>query len=184
MNSDAQMFCHVNLCCHLHTSILGQIKLAFLKTEKKTQSTLTDVSQTLQICVYFGVSEKLHPSFLSIYLWNSILVTGRNEVMAKVMFLLVSVILLTWGVCLSACWEQTPPWKQTPPQKQTPREQTPPRSRHPLGADTPPRSRHPSGSRHTHPSLEADTPPPGAGSGIRSMSGRYASYWNAFLLMK
>ena len=37
------------------------------------------------------------------------------------------------GVCLSACWDTTPP-----------------RSRHPLGADTPPASRHtPPGSRHT-----------------------------------
>ena len=58
----------------------------------------------------------------------------------------------------------TPPWEQTPPQKQTPPQEadTPPRGRHPLGADTP-------------------HPPSEAGSGIRSMSGRYASYWNAFL---
>ena len=64
--------------------------------------------------------------------------------------------------------EQTPPmeadtpWRQTPPGADTP-----PRSRHPPGADTPPpRSR----------------PPPGAAdSSIRSTSGRYASYWNAFL---
>ena len=82
------------------------------------------------------------------------------------MFLLVSVILLTrGGVCLSACWD-TPPRSTeadtplgadpTPPQEQTP----------PLGADTPPGSRHPTRL---------------ADSGIRSMSGRYASYWNAFL---
>ena len=49
-----------------------------------------------------------------------------------------------------------------------PQEQTPPRSRHPPGADTPlGADTHPSGSRH-----------PPADSGIRSMSGRYASYWN------
>ena len=55
--------------------------------------------------------------------------TGRNEVVAKVMFLLVSVILLTrGGVCLSACWDTTP------------RSRHAPGSRHP-----PPRSRH----RHT-----------------------------------
>ena len=54
--------------------------------------------------------------------------TGRNEVVAKVMFLLVSVILFTGGgVCPSACLGTTttpppPPWetahlpgKQTPP---------------------------------------------------------------------
>ena len=73
------------------------------------------------------------------------------------------------------------------PGANTPQEQTPP----PLGADTPPRSRppradthprsrHPPGSRppqsrHTAPSpWEADC-------SIRSTSGRYASYWNAFL---
>ena len=84
------------------------------------------------------------------------------------------------GVCLSACWdttpprEQTPPWSRHPPRadtpsrsrhapEQTPPEQTPPRSRHPRSrhpleqtpprADTlPPRSRHtpPPGSRLRH----------------------------------
>ena len=41
------------------------------------------------------------------------------------------------------------------------------------GPGTPPRTRHPPGTRH---------PPREADSGKRSMSGRYASYWNAFLL--
>ena len=125
-------------------------------------------------------------------------ITGRNEVVAKVMFLLVSVILSTkGGVCLSACWDTTPP-EQTPPQSRcppgadTPQEQTPPGKQTPpppgadtppgadppLGADTPleqtnPWSRHLPGSRHL---------PRKADSSIRSMSGRYASYWNAFLL--
>ena len=58
-----------------------------------------------------------------------------------------------------------PPGKQTPPREaDTPREVDTPRE-----ADTPP--------------WEADTPRE-AYSGIRSMSGRYASYWNAFLLQK
>ena len=75
--------------------------------------------------------------------------TDRNEVGAKVMFLLMSVILFTGG--LPQCMLGYPPggrppsWEQAPP-----------------GAGTPPR--------------EADLPP-----GIQSMSGRYASYWNAFL---
>ena len=58
--------------------------------------------------------------------------------------------------------EQTPPHGGRPPgSRHTPQKQTPPRSRHP-----------PSRSR----------PPPGAAdSSIRSTSGRYASYWNAFL---
>ena len=121
------------------------------------------------------------------------------------MFLLVSVILLTGG-CLPQCMlgadtpprsrypleadtpqKQTPPgadtpWEQTPPTPlgaDTPRKQTPPRSRHSPEADTPPKQTPP---RSRHP-LQADTPPPlGADSGIRSMSGRYASYWNAYLL--
>ena len=61
--------------------------------------------------------------------------TGRNEVVAKVMFLLVSVIVFTGG-----------------------------------------------GSTSVHAGIPARIPPPEADSGIRSMSGRYASYWNAFLL--
>ena len=98
------------------------------------------------------------------------------------------------GVCLGACWDTTPP-EQTPPRSRHPPKQTPPGSRHPPEADTPqadtPQSRPPQ-SRHTHPSPRADTPqadtpqsrpPPEADSGIQSMSGRYASYWNAFLLI-
>ena len=73
----------------------------------------------------------------------------------KVMFLHVSVILFTWGVCLSACWDTTHLWEQNPP------EQTPP-----PGVDNPPR--------------------PGkiACWEIRARSGRYASYWNAFLFSR
>ena len=79
------------------------------------------------------------------------IITGRNEVVDEVMFLLVSVILLTEGVCLSACWDTT-----------TPLEADPPGRRHPPGGRPP----------------QKEVPPPG----IRSMSGRYASYWNAYLL--
>ena len=68
---------------------------------------------------------------------------------AKVLFLLVSMILSTGGVCLSACWDTT---TTTPP----PPEADPPGADPPLGADT-------------------------VAYGIRSMSGRYASYWNAFV---
>ena len=58
---------------------------------------------------------------------------------AKVMFLQASVILSTagGGVCLSACWNTTPPGSR------------PPWIRHQPGADTP-WSRHPPGSRHQH----------------------------------
>ena len=57
------------------------------------------------------------------------------------------------GVCLSACWDAIPPRDQGDP---------PP----PDHSDTPPD--------------QAD-PPREADSSIRSTSGRYASYWNAFL---
>ena len=95
------------------------------------------------------------------------------------------------GVCLSACWDATPhPRADTPqsihPQEHTPPRADPPRADTPLRADTP-KNRHPPKSRHP---LGPDTPksrhpprsdtPPEADSGIRSTSGRYASYWNAF----
>ena len=54
-----------------------------------------------------------------------------NEAWDKVIFLHLSVILFTGGVCLSACWDTTP-WEQTPPGPGTSWKQTPP------GPDTPP----------------------------------------------
>ena len=98
--------------------------------------------------------------------------------MAKVIFLHLSVIhsVHRGGGGLPQCMLGYPP-----PGADTPPEQTPPGSRHLPEADTnPPGSRYPPG---------ADTPPgsshlpPGADSSIRSTSGRYASYWNAFLLL-
>ena len=50
----------------------------------------------------------------------------------------------------------------------------PPRSRHPPGADTPPEQTLPP---------QWQTPPREADSSIRSTSGRYTSYWNAFLYL-
>ena len=61
--------------------------------------------------------------------------TGRTEVVAKVIFLHLSVIHSVHrgeGVCLSACWD-TPLGADTPP----------PPSGHPPRADNPPGSRHP-----------------------------------------
>ena len=82
-----------------------------------------------------------------------------------------SVCLSTGGEgCLPQCMLEYP----TPPGSRHPQEQTPPqRSRHPHppGADTP---------REQTPPL--DQPPPReADCSIRLTSGRYASYWNAFL---
>ena len=82
--------------------------------------------------------------------------TGRNEVVAKVIFLHLSVIHSVHrgggkGVCLSACWDTTLPRDQTPPPPRPPgsRHHHPPGpDTHPLGADTPPPgSRHPPRSR-------------------------------------
>ena len=106
------------------------------------------------------------------------------------------------GGCLPQCmlgYQTTPPGPGRPPdQADTPQtRQTPPRTR-----QTPPRApgrhppgpgRHPPGPRHPlgpgrPPPDQADTPRPGrppreADCSIRSTSGRYASYWNAFLLL-
>ena len=91
------------------------------------------------------------------------IVTGRNEVVAKVIFLHLSVIhSVHRGVCLSAWWDATPPQEQTTPWDQTPGSRHPPgtdppgnrhaplppwdqtpQSRHPPWEQTPPGTRHP-----------------------------------------
>ena len=80
------------------------------------------------------------------------------------------------GMPHAPSWEQAPgsrhtPGSRSPPGCRSPWEQIP-WSRHPLGADVP-QSKQPQ---------RADTPPREADSSIRSMSSRYASYVNAFLL--
>ena len=76
-----------------------------------------------------------------------------------------------------------PPQKQTPPRSRHPPKADTllPRQQTPLEADTPqeqtPRKQTPPGSRHPP---RADTPRE-SDSGIWSISGRYASFWNAFL---
>ena len=70
------------------------------------------------------------------------------------------------GVCLSVCWDTTLLPRRPPCQGETPC-QGDPLPRRPPAKETP---------------QEANTPPE-ADSGIQSMSGQYASYWNAFLLI-
>ena len=68
----------------------------------------------------------------------SLIFTVRKEV-AKVMFL-QACVCPHGGVCLSACWDTTPPSRHPPrsrPPWSTPREQTPPRRRTP-GSRPPP----------------------------------------------
>ena len=81
------------------------------------------------------------------------------------------------GVCLSACWDAIPPWMENPPRDGEPPSLgwRPPRP--PLDGETTP----PDGE----PPAPDGEPPPGKQTpaySIRSTSGRYASYWNAFLL--
>ena len=71
----------------------------------------------------------------------------------KVMFLHLSVIVHRGGVCLSACWD-TPPWADTHPR-----------------ADTPPAQ-----------CMLVYTVPSACWDRHGYCCGRYASYWNAFLL--
>ena len=106
-----------------------------------------------------------------------------------------SVILSTGGegVCLSACWDARPPPDQAPPGADPPTRHTPPGADTPLppqahppeqtppGPGTHPRTRHPPPPTRLTPPEQ--TPPREADARIRSIGGRYASYWNAFLLV-
>ena len=96
-------------------------------------------------------------------------ITGCNEVVTKVMFLLVSVILLTGGSASVHAGIPPPLREACAPRKHaSPWEaSTPPEACTPLQKQAPSR-------KHAHPH------PPG----IPSMNGRYASYWNAFLFMR
>ena len=107
----------------------------------------------------------------------------HTKLMAKVIFI-APVCHSVHGGCLPQCMLGYPPRSRHPlgadiPQlADTPPEQIyPPEQTHPPVADTPPRV-DTTGTRH----LPEQTPP-GADSGIRSMSGRYASYWNCILVL-
>ena len=109
-----------------------------------------------------------------------ILVTGRNEVVAKVMFLQVCVCPQGGG-CLpqSMLGCQTPPQDQGEPPPRPGRENPPPpqdQGESPRDQGEPPRQTPPGPGRHPPP-WEADF-------SIQSMSGRYTSYWNAFLFSR
>ena len=93
--------------------------------------------------------------------------------LGQVMFLQASAILSTGREGLPQCmmgYHHHPPPRSSHPIP--PGSRHPPGRRHPPGS-RPPQRRPPSGSR----------PPPEADSGIQSTSGRYASYWNTFLLV-
>ena len=95
-----------------------------------------------------------------------------------------------WGDCpvyagIHTPREQTPPrskqsWEHTPPGADTPQSRHPPRADIPP-EKTPPGSRHPPGE--DTPLLGADIPLHSGCWEIRATSGRYASYWNAYLFI-
>ena len=101
----------------------------------------------------------IHGNFAIPLLYCKLIITGRNEVVAKVIFLHLSVIHSVHrggeGVCLSACWDTTPPQDQTPPPRTR---QTPPpyvaekpwKQTPAYGLRTPPPSNCPPGSRLQH----------------------------------
>ena len=122
---------------------------------------------------------------------------------AKVMFLQVSVILSTGGSASVHAGmpdpprtrqtpldqADTPPDQADPPRtRQTPQDQAdPPRTRQtpPQTRQTPTPGRHhptPPQTRQTPPPQDQADTPPEADASIWSMSSRYTSYWNAFLL--
>ena len=86
------------------------------------------------------------------------------------------------GVCPIACWDTTPlarqtPWQGRPPwQGDPPGKADPPWQGDPPGKETPPWQGRPPLTRQIPPLCSACWE-------IRSTSGRYASYWNAILLI-
>ena len=122
--------------------------------------------------------------------------TGRNEVLAKVIFSQASVILLTGGGVPDQApppLAGTPPPGRYPPSRQVhppsrqvhpPSRQVPPQAGTPPSRQAPPQAGTPPPGRHPPPSRQVQPPPPEtADPGIQSTIGRYASYWNAFLLL-
>ena len=81
----------------------------------------------------------------------SIFLPPANEVWGKVIFLHLFVILFTGGVCLSACWDITPPSSPPgpgptppppPPRSRPPRDQAPPQDQAPDWSRPPPGAEH------------------------------------------
>ena len=95
-------------------------------------------------------------------------ITGRNEVVAKVIFLHLSLIhsVHGGGVCLSACWDTTPRTRQTPPQTRPmpPDQADPPQEQTPPGPGRPPQTRQTPPLDHADPPTPhtRQTPPPGS----------------------
>ena len=77
---------------------------------------------------------------------------------------------------------RAPPWDGEPPGWSTPPNGEPPGMENPPPRDgEPPWDGEPPPGWRTHTPPDGEPPPREADSSIRSTSGRYASYWNAFL---
>ena len=111
--------------------------------------------------IYWRVA--MYDFYVAIYcdIVHRFIFTGRSEVVAKVMFLQVSVCPQGGGVCLGACWDAN-----TPPQtRQTPlgpgRAPLGP-GRHPPGTSRPPWDQaDPPGTRQAPPGTRQTPPGPG-----------------------
>ena len=118
-------------------------------------------TEVLTLNLMLGTSLLIGPDILVRYItfdfiiklslfFKILIFTGRSEVVTKVIFLHLSVILFTGGLRLSACWDTTPqPTRST----HIPRE-APPWEAHPPGSTPPPEAHPPKapspGSRLRH----------------------------------
>ena len=108
----------------------------------------------------FGWLPDKYSEMWSLIAYGCLVITGRNEVVAKVIFLHLSVIHSVHrgeGVCLSACWDTTTP----PDQADPPRPGRPPRTRQmpPRTRQMPPQTRQtPTPQTRQTPLDQADTP--------------------------
>ena len=119
---------------------------------------------------YFWKTKK--PHLLTLVSTHIVFLPPANEVCGKVLFLHVSVIMFTGE---GSTWAGTPPGRYTPLGRYTPGQVHSPWAGTPLWVGTPAGQVHPWADTH-------QVHPPAMHAGIRSTSGRYASYWNAFLL--
>ena len=82
-----------------------------------------------------------HPIPNAKYSINHFLVTARKRSLGQgnIFSSVCQEFCSQGGVCLSACWDTTPPQKQTPPRCRhpPPKKQTPPQKQTPHRADTP-----------------------------------------------
>ena len=102
----------INMCVENSTFILKE--LICQDKYKKTKLKLNHKNVRSANNANFVIKNltRNYAMILKLFIWldeiKQTIITVRNEV-AKVMFLHVSVILSTEGVCLSACWNTTPP---------------------------------------------------------------------------